>query len=116
MGAILTATSIPGAFIPVIGPRNTDKVVHLFMYGTLSFLIARALDDPPKAHRLRAFLGGLLFCVAMGAADEWHQLYIPGRSAEVNDWLADSTGGLVGAAAWMLRSRHKSATYARSNV
>jgi VanZ family protein len=107
MGAILTATSIPGAYIPAIGPRNTDKVVHLFMYGVLGFLIARALDDPLKTRRLRAFLGGFLFCVAMGAADEWHQLYIKGRSAEVADWMADSTGGLVGAATWMARSRQK---------
>ncbi len=117
MGAILTATSIPGRFIPVIGPRNTDKVVHLILYGTLSFLIARALDDPAKAHhRLRAFLSGFLFCVAMGAADEWHQLYIPGRSAEVADWMADSAGGLVGAVAWMLRSRQREGTYAPSDV
>jgi VanZ family protein len=115
IGAILTATSIPGAYIPVIGPPNTDKVVHVVMYGVLGFLIARALDDPPRMHRLRAFLGGFLFCVAMGAADEWHQLYIPGRSAEVADWMADSAGALVGAVTWTLRSRQRERARAPSD-
>lgn len=109
MGAILTATSIPGVFIPAIGPRYTDKIVHIFMYGVLGLLMSRAMDDPAKTTRFRAMLGGFLFCMGMGAADEWHQLYIQGRSADVADWMADSTGGLVGAATWMLRSRQKDA-------
>ena len=112
MGAILTATSIPGVFIPVVGFRFADKVVHLVMYGVLGFLMCRAMDNSTGTARLRAFLGAFLFCVAMGAADEWHQLYIPGRTAEVADWMADSTGGLVGAATWIFRSRHKDARLA----
>ena len=107
MGAILTATSIPGRFIPVVGFRSTDKVVHLFMYGVLALLISRALDEPSKPNRVRAMLMAFLFCSAMGAADELHQLYIPGRSAEVADWAADTTGALVGASVWTLRSRQK---------
>ena len=105
VGAILIATSIPGRFIPVIGPAHTDKVVHLTMYGILGFLIARSMDDPIRPSRMRAAIGAFLVCTAMGAADEWHQLYIPGRSADVADWTADSIGGLVGAAAWVLKSR-----------
>ena len=107
MGAILTATSIPGVFIPVIGIPHADKVVHLCMYGTLGFLLARAIDNAAGTARIRGFLGAFLFCTVMGAADEWHQLYIPGRTAEVADWMADSIGGLAGAAAWAIRSRHK---------
>lgn len=105
MGAILTATSIPGRFIPAIGPAQTDKVVHLTMYGILAFLIARSLDNPSWPSRLRAAIGAFLVCTALGAADEWHQLYIPGRSCDVADWAADSTGGLIGAAAWLLKNR-----------
>lgn len=107
MGAILTATSIPGRFIPVIGFRHADKFVHFFMYGVLGFLVSRALDDPGQTRRVRAMLVAFLFCVVLGATDEWHQLYIQGRSAEVGDWVADSTGGFVGATTWMIRSRKK---------
>jgi VanZ family protein len=109
MGAILTATSIPGRFIPAVGFRFTDKLVHAGMYGVLGFLMSRAMDDPAKTTRARAMVGAFLFCVAMGATDEWHQLYIQGRSADLLDWTADSTGGLIGASAWMLLSRQKAA-------
>jgi VanZ family protein len=70
------------------------------------------MDHSTAPTRRRAFLGATLFCVVMGAADEWHQQYIPGRAAEVADWVADSIGGLVGATTWMLRSRHKDARLA----
>ena len=28
----------------------------------------------------------------IGALDEWHQLYVPGRDASVYDWIADALG------------------------
>ena len=31
-----------------------------------------------------------------GATDEWHQLFVPGRSCELGDWVADSLGGGLG--------------------
>jgi VanZ family protein len=31
-----------------------------------------------------------------GAIDELHQIFIPGRSADIRDWLADSTGVILG--------------------
>ena len=109
MGAILTATSIPGTFLPEV--LFADKVVHVVMYGVLGFLVTRAMDDPKKTTRLRAMLGvrAFLFCVAIGAIDEWHQKYIQGRKAGVADWVSDSAGGLFGAATWVLRSRQKDA-------
>lgn len=107
MGAILTATSIPGRYIPPVQIAFADKVVHATMYGILGFLLSRAMDDPARTTRVRAMFGAFLFCVAMGAADEWHQLYIDGRDADVHDWIADSTGGFIGAAIWTLRSRQR---------
>ena len=109
MGAILTATSIPGVYIPVVGFRFADKVVHVVMYGVLGFLVDRAIDPPTGAARVRAAFGTVLCCVALGGLDEWHQQFIPGRAAEIADWMADSAGGLVGAATWVLRSRHREA-------
>jgi VanZ family protein len=107
MGAILTATSIPGRYIPISGFRFADKLVHATMYGVLGFLVSRAMDDPASRTRGRALFGAVVFCIALGAADEWHQLYIQGRSADIADWAADSTGGLLGAATWLLLSRQR---------
>jgi VanZ family protein len=34
----------------------------------------------------------------VGGLDEWHQTFTPGRSGgDVWDWLADMTGGFIGA-------------------
>jgi VanZ family protein len=104
MGAILTATSIPGSTIPDVGFRFADKLVHVVMYGGLGLLLARAVDDPD---RMRASLIAIAICVALGAVDEWHQLYIPGRSGAVSDWIADSAGGVLGAGVWAVLSKQR---------
>jgi VanZ family protein len=109
MGAILTATSIPGHYLPTSTIPNADKGVHLAMYAILGFLTCRAMDNPAVTTRTRALFGAFLFCIAMGAADEWHQMYIEGRSADIRDWTADSIGGLLGASIWLLRSRQRNA-------
>jgi VanZ family protein len=70
---------------------------------------------------LRAFAGGRLrgvtiaaalaavaLCVAYGVSDEVHQLFVPGRSAELADVAADAAGAAVAAAvglAWRLAAR-----------
>jgi VanZ family protein len=33
---------------------------------------------------------------ALGAADEWHQQFIPSRSMDVRDWMADTAGAVTG--------------------
>lgn len=88
------ATSIPNPPVPA-GVARFDKVAHFAMYAVLGALVARALAGR------RAALAGLLAAVAIaaafGAADEWHQQFIPGRSMDLVDWTADSSGALVGA-------------------
>jgi VanZ family protein len=34
----------------------------------------------------------------VGALDEWHQMYLPGRKAGWPDFIADFTGSLAGTA------------------
>ena len=36
-----------------------------------------------------------LYAVVYGASDEWHQYYVPGRYADVWDWVADIVGATV---------------------
>jgi len=73
------------------------------MYGVLGFLVARA-----KASARRSALVAIVAaCSAFGALDEWHQLYIPGRSGSVDDWGADSLGGALGVAAFAAAARRR---------
>jgi VanZ family protein len=90
----LTLTSIPNLQTPVDLP-HADKLAHLGFYGVMGFLFAlwrREASDPVP----RAILVAILFIVVLGALDEGHQSFIPGRSMEFNDWLADMAGGGIG--------------------
>lgn len=92
----LTLTSLPGASIPVSINHPLDWLGHCAMYGVLGALVARVamLRGWP---RRRVFLAAAL--IVLGAAlDELHQLFIPGRDAEVSDWLADTVGATAGLA------------------
>lgn len=75
-----------------LGPL--DKVAHFSMYAVLAGLLTRAVWQH------RAMLSALVLTVVavavFGAVDEWHQRFIPGRSTELADWVADSLGGAVG--------------------
>jgi VanZ family protein len=44
----------------------------------------------------------VLITAAIGLLDEWHQMFIPGRTAEINDFLADAAGALLGVAACVI--------------
>lgn len=90
---ILTLTSLPAAALPVVPAiAGVDKLVHAAMYAVLAALITHAMSG----HSLRTVLvlGGALALFA--AADEWHQRWIPGRSADLLDWVADISGAAIG--------------------
>ena len=71
------------------GIPNFDKVAHFSVYGLLATLPGR-LGRRPRAAWL-----ALLATSVYGASDEWHQYYVPGRSCDVMDWLADTTGAAL---------------------
>jgi VanZ family protein len=85
---------------------NADKAVHTIEYGTLGFLLARALKatfggfDPVKIALVAWGMG-----VAVGSADEFIQKFVPGRTSSVNDLLADSTGILLAQFVFLLFHR-----------
>jgi len=85
--------------IPVLsGIPNFDKVVHFGLYAAESFLLYLAIRWPGRARfsLLRVLaLTGLM--AAWGTVDEVHQTWIPGRSCDPEDALADTAGGAAGA-------------------
>jgi VanZ family protein len=44
-----------------------------------------------------AVLAAAVIASAFGATDEVHQSFVPGRNADVADWVADTLGAAVGA-------------------
>jgi VanZ family protein len=89
-------TSIPAPEIPV-RVRHADKMAHLSAYAVMGFLCARWRREGGASQK-GAALYALGFVALVGAVDELHQLFIPGRTTDVADWAADVAGGAIGIA------------------
>lgn len=73
------------------------KAAHMTEYailGLLSFAFYRGILKKEK----RQFLAALLTAAVYAATDEFHQYFIPGRSAEVMDVCIDTLGASIGLA------------------
>ena len=74
-----------------------DKRVHVVEYGVLGFLVAHAcLRTFPRHPRARVALFAMLAGLLWGVLDEIHQAFVPGRSADLLDIVADSVGVTLG--------------------
>lgn len=76
-----------------------DKLYHAGNFGVLAGLLYLASG--------RAWLA-LALASLYGAGDELHQAFVPGRSADAADWLADTLGAAVAVLAlhgWAGRTR-----------
>jgi VanZ family protein len=74
----------------------TRKIAHFTEYAILGFLAARAFRTSPQpALRQRWFLicAGLIVVYAL--MDEYHQSFVPSRTASIYDSMIDMAGGLT---------------------
>src|SRR6266446_6618943 len=72
------------------------KAGHLTEYAILALLAARAFRTSAREFlRLRWFWVSLLFVVAYSLSDEYHQSFVPSRTASIYDSMIDSVGGLL---------------------
>ncbi len=81
---------------PLHAPPGSDKFWHVLEYSLLGFFIARAVlltFSLPRwgAGLFAIFLGGFL-----GVLDEFHQYFVPARTASGFDALADLAGAALG--------------------
>jgi VanZ family protein len=80
-----------------------DKLLHCIYFcgGASCLLIALFGKASPVPAWRTLVLRSLLFTAIIGALDEFHQTFTPGRSGnDPWDWLADVTGGVL--AAWIV--------------
>lgn len=69
------------------------KIGHLGVYGILARLVARALSGSTLWSWKKIFAGSLVLTILYACTDEFHQSFVPGRSATVHDVVIDSVGG-----------------------
>jgi VanZ family protein len=108
---IFFGSSVAGTSLPPPGLfPGQDKAVHLLEYGLLGFLVARALrarSGPPRSSGA-VLLGAAIIALLYGLSDEFHQSFVPARSVDKFDVLADLVGGATGAALLLLVSTRRS--------
>jgi len=74
----------------------TRKIAHFTEYAILGFLAARAFrtSTHPAINR-RWFLICVALVVVYALLDEYHQSFVPSRTASIYDSLIDMSGGLT---------------------
>jgi VanZ like family len=92
----LSSQQIDFAFLERVPLK--DKGVHFLEYGALSFFNMHALSVTWPARGWRAVAAATVITTGLGILDELHQSFVPGRSSDVLDLVAD----VVGALAWGL--------------
>lgn len=100
---VLSSMPLQISFEPV---PYQDKGVHFVEYGVLAILLNKALRNNFRGASLRLTAsyaaGGT---VLWGLLDEIHQAYVPGRSSDAFDLLADTLGAAAGTLVYALAIR-----------
>lgn len=106
---------------PSAGPESlawfhfcVRKAGHLTEYAILASLAARAFRNSSHQFIQRHwFKFSMLLAVAYALSDEFHQSFVPSRTASIHDSLIDSAGALIALVVIWLRQRR---TYASTRV
>lgn len=101
---MLSSSSAPGVPVHLLPFR--DRGAHFLAYATLAFFVSNAaLAMGHHDRRFRVWLFGVYTAVLWGLLDEVHQAFVPGRSPDIVDLLADGLGASVGAFVRVLGSK-----------
>ncbi len=90
--------------VPSLPSGVTDKDAHGVLYAGLGLLILRALARADwRRVSIATVLAAIALSAAYGASDEFHQRFVPGRTADLADLAADTLGASVAAGlAWLV--------------
>lgn len=89
----LSSQSLLG--VPLLFPGQ-DKLYHVVAFGTLGFLATGGMRPAGTRYPAARLLLAFLLVVGYGILDEYHQSFVPGRSTDPLDVLADAAGGVIG--------------------
>lgn len=72
------------------------KCAHATVYLVLAIITATAIIQLNKKPERRAYILAVIFCFIYAITDEYHQLFVNGRSGEFRDVLIDTSGAIIG--------------------
>ncbi len=96
--SIFIFSSIPYPPDIKLSVTNEDLIKHAIAYGIFGFFIAQALFFEHGFVRLKRnyIIFAIILGILYGISDEFHQSFVPGRSSEISDVVADSVGIIIG--------------------
>ncbi|MFA5156002.1 MAG: VanZ family protein [Candidatus Omnitrophota bacterium] len=93
-GLIFRLSAIPGSDIPGLFPYQ-DVVFHFLEYAVFALLLSRAIKAYwPQQKKMRRLLAVMALVLVYALSDEFHQLFVPNRTASLIDVIIDCAGGL----------------------
>lgn len=92
---LLVLTSLPAENLPDVSLG--DKVEHLLAFCVLAVLLKLTLLLQNKSVKVkkRSSLFTIVIVGIYAALDEIHQIFIPSRTGDIVDWIADISGALI---------------------
>jgi VanZ family protein len=79
-------------WIPIIAKL---KLVHIIEYGILYGLLWYAITRTTSLNKIEVFALALTLTVLYGLTDEFHQIFVCGRTCRFADVAADGVGGMI---------------------
>lgn len=92
--AIYIASSLQAPPTPNLGFDWQDKVFHAVAYCLYGFVLQFAVVAWRKEQQSHTWLT-LIFALLFALSDEIHQYYVPWRTCDVFDWIADVFGVVI---------------------
>ncbi len=99
VAAIFVLSHFSGSFFQDFCFKIWDKLIHAAEYLPVGFLLTGWIANWKRPPRGRVVFVVVVFVMVLvlGALDETHQFFVPGRTASLGDLLADVVGGTLGA-------------------
>ena len=90
--------------VPELPTGVSDKDAHGLLYAGLALLILRAVAGASWRNvTIGAGVAAVFLSAAYGATDEFHQRFVPGRTADLMDLAADTAGAATAVAVvWLI--------------
>lgn len=92
---ILILTSYPKLKAPDVGFDAQDKLYHFLVYFIFGVLLMRGFTMSDEERLQSALVKSASWGISFALFDELHQMFIPGRSADIYDAMADISGIVV---------------------
>jgi VanZ family protein len=92
---ILIATLLPGKSIPSVSLFRFDKLIHAFIFGIFAALCFYGLIRYKETLSLKEWIWVGIFTVLWSIGIEGIQSFIPDRSADIYDVIANTIGVMI---------------------